>query len=388
MSNEVKDISVLRKRKKRRRKILKLTALLIVFAAGYALYYNRDSWIPRLEGIGTKYYSISQSKKSRENGNFPLNISDGVNYSVGNIGDSFVVLSDAYLHIYTADGGLIDTRQHAYSNPLFETEGKKALTYEQGGKKFRLDNKHKKVYEKELDESIIFARLSKDGYAAVVTSSDTYACVLTVYDDSGEEKYKILSVDRIFDVCFTENSKGCIVTSADGKEGTMVIKCSYFNFDSKEAKWTTDNIDTFIVKSYYTSEDGIFIIGDDKCMYYDNKGQMLSEYVYKDELKEYSYYDGKAALIFENSQKRQTSLVMLKGPSADAVETSFEDGLKYAWVTDNYVYVMTSKVLASYSFSGKEVNSIPVEDYYERFYKIGNYFYLLGYDKIDRIDFK
>ena len=104
MEDKVKDIGLLRRRKRRRQKILKFTAFLVLIIIGVGLYENRDRWIPKLEGIGTKYYSISQSKKTKSSGSFPLIVSDGVNYSVGNIERNLAILSDAYLYIYSNDG--------------------------------------------------------------------------------------------------------------------------------------------------------------------------------------------------------------------------------------------------------------------------------------------
>src|SRR5699024_4427170 len=133
----------------------------------------------------------------------------------GNIDKHLAILSDAYLHIYSDDGELIDTRQHAYNNAILETVGKRVVIYEHGGNKFRVDSKYKTVYEKEITDNILFARISKDGVVAVVSSSDTYVCMLTVYDDTGKEIYRVQSIERIFDLSFTNDSKGCITVTID-----------------------------------------------------------------------------------------------------------------------------------------------------------------------------
>ncbi|MBS1325028.1 MAG: hypothetical protein HP044_03765 [Oscillospiraceae bacterium] len=63
------------------------------------------------------------------------------------------------------------------------------MIYESGGNKFRIDNKRKNLYTKKMEQNIIFARISENGNVAVITTSDTYICKLTVFDDSGEEIY-------------------------------------------------------------------------------------------------------------------------------------------------------------------------------------------------------
>lgn len=386
MEDMVKDIGLLRRRKRRRQKMLKMAAFLALIVVGIGLYANRDRWIPKLEGIGTKYYSISQSKKSKASGNFPLIISDGVNYQVGNIDKHLAILSDAYLHIYSDNGELIDTRQHAYNSAVLETAGKKALVYEHGGNRFRVESKYKTVYKKEIADNILFARISNDGVVAVVSSSETYVCMLTVYDDSGKEIYRVQSIDKIFDLSFKNDSKGCITVTIDEDNGRMVSKVHSLSFSAETAKWVSEQFDSFAIKSFYTSEGGAFIFGDTKCAYYDNNGQKVSEYTYKDKLIGYDFDDGKVAMIFHNDQKRKNSLVTIKGPNADAAEISIDGQLKYVNVAGDYAYVMTNVDMKTYNFSGKQTKSKDISDTYDGFYKMGDYFFLLGYDRIDRLD--
>lgn len=386
MEDKVKDIGLLRRRKRRRQKILKFTAFLVLIIIGVGLYENRDRWIPKLEGIGTKYYSISQSKKTKSSGSFPLIVSDGVNYSVGNIERNLAILSDAYLYIYSNDGDLIDTRQHAYNNAILETVGKKAIIYEHGGNRFRVESRYKTVYEKDIADNILFARISKDGVVAVVSSSDTYVCMLTVYDALGKEIYKVQSIERIFDLCFTSDSKGCITVTIDADKGRMVSKVHNLSFSSETAKWVSEKLETFTIKSFYTSEGGAFVLGDTKCAYYDINGQKISEYTYKDKLIGYDFDDGKVAMIFYNDQKRKNTLVTIKGPNAEAEEIVIGEQLKCVDVEGDNVYIMTKVDIKAYNFNGKQLKSKGVSDTYNKFYKIGDYFFLLGYDRIDRLD--
>ena len=50
------------------------------------------------------------------------------------------------------------------------------------------------------------------------------------------------------------------------------------------------------------------------------------------------------------------------------------------------VYIMTRVDIKAYNFNGKQLKSKGVSDTYNKFYKIGDYFFLLGYDRIDRLD--
>ena len=154
--------------------MVKFSAVLVLVAIVLGLYLNRDVWVPKLEGIGGKFHSVKSGELS--GGNFPLSVSGGIDYQVAELNGYLAILSDAYFYIYTDDGDLYDERQHAYANAMLQTAGKKALIYESGGNKFRIDNKRKNIYTKKMEQTIIFARISENGNVAVVTNSDSYVC--------------------------------------------------------------------------------------------------------------------------------------------------------------------------------------------------------------------
>ena len=155
--------------------------LMLLLLAGI-IYARRDVWYPKLEGIGTRYQTIRQNDGTLAEGNFPLTVSGGIDYETADMNGSLVILSDANFYIYGLDGNLRESRQHAYANAMMEVAGKKALIYESSGNQFRVESKSKTLYTKELDEQIVFARLSSNGNVAVVTTSQLCACTIRVYD--------------------------------------------------------------------------------------------------------------------------------------------------------------------------------------------------------------
>ena len=211
MEKNIKDVDIviLRRRRKRRRQMAKFIAFILLASIIFGLYVKRDVWFPKLEGIGSRFQSVKSSGGELSGENFPLNISGGIDYQVGNLNGYLAILSDAYIYIYTEDGELYEERQHAYANAMLQTSGKKALIYESGGNKFRIDNKRKNLYTKKMEQNIIFARISENGNVAVITTSDTYICKLTVFDDSGEEIYSRNCVERVIDLTFNEDGTGC-----------------------------------------------------------------------------------------------------------------------------------------------------------------------------------
>ena len=390
MEKNIKDVDIviLRRRRKRRRQMAKFIAFILLASIIFGLYVKRDVWFPKLEGIGSRFQSVKSSGGELSGENFPLNISGGIDYQVGNLNGYLAILSDAYIYIYTEDGELYEERQHAYANAMLQTSGKKALIYESGGNKFRIDNKRKNLYTKKMEQNIIFARISENGNVAVITTSDTYICKLTVFDDSGEEIYSRNCVERVIDLTFNEDGTGCILATSDAADGEIISKIISVSFDSKKDKWTSDALNTMCLKTYY-DRNGILVLGDTKCAYYSNKGELLTSYDYPSSLIDWYYRDGKIAMLFENEIKRQNYFTTIDSEKREPNQNEFSNSsANCIRISGGQVLILSKEGIIKYDFNGGGEKNISSESAYEKFILIDNYIFLLGYDRIDRIEYK
>lgn len=390
MEKNIKDVDIviLRRRRKRRRQMAKFIAFILLASIIFGLYVKRDVWFPKLEGIGSRFQSVKSSGGELSGENFPLNIFGGIDYQVGNLNGYLAILSDAYIYIYTEDGELYEERQHAYANAMLQTSGKKALIYESGGNKFRIDNKRKNLYTKKMEQNIIFARISENGNVAVITTSDTYICKLTVFDDSGEEIYSRNCVERVIDLTFNEDGTGCILATSDAADGEIISKIISVSFDSKKDKWTSDALNTMCLKTYY-DRNGILVLGDTKCAYYSNNGELLTSYDYPSSLVDWDYRDGKIAMLFENEIKRQNYFTTIDSEKREPNQNEFSNSsANCIRISGGQVLILSKEGIIKYDFNGGGEKNISSESAYEKFILIDNYIFLLGYDRIDRIEYK
>lgn len=389
----VTDISQIKqhKRAQKLKKLLKkLLVLLIVLSVIATVYFTRSLWYPMLDGIAGRLPSVtSGSKNSGElaEGNFPIKITGGTAYQVGSIGNCLMLLADTHYYIYDLDGKLLSESQHTYANPVMSAEQKRAIVYDLGGKSFRLVSKNNVIFEKTLDDAIVFARLSGNGNCAVVTKSDTYLAVLTVYDSTGKEIFYYKSYDgRITDVSFTLNGDGCIINMLDAGGGQLLSTLERFRFTEEKSVWKSDSLDTMTISAVPMYDGTIVAVGDTKCAYYDKLGVNTGCYDYKYDLIGYSCSNELTALLFSNQERRHTRLVLISDISAQPVELDIDEA-SHVFVERGAAYVLDDKSLTAYSSSGEAVDSVELESEYNNFHRLGNYIYLLGYDEINRIDF-
>lgn len=378
----IEDITDLRRKRKKKRNTQKFIGFMAIMVIALGLYVSRDRWMPKMNG-GNNVLTDDEIS----NGNFPLKITNGVDYQSCQLGKGIALLSDTRLYIYSVDGELIDTRTNTYPNTILKYGGKRALMYEQSGYNFKIESRGRTIYEKQTKNQIIQASISEKGYVAVVTMSDRYVCELTVYDADGDEVYFRGCVERIMDISFNHDSTGCYITSVGASEGQIVSITTAVSFSSQENLWKSDELGTCCISSYSTEDNGLFVFGDTACAYYNNEGTRELEYKYASSLIDASFRSGKAAVLFESKERRKNTLVMFANHDKDAVEVQINKSVKSIYAEEKAVYVMTDSAIDAYSYSGKLIKSKQISDTYRQFYKIDNYIMLLGYNKIDRIEF-
>lgn len=381
------DLVLERKKRTHIRRLVKIVVFAFFVVVGVFIYRMRDVWFPHLENIGTRYQNnVTRNEDAEAEGEFELNVSGGVDYHADFINNNLFILCDKYLYIYQADGTLRESRQHAYSNAVMKVSGGRALVYSHNGTSMRLDTPNSTVYEIQTEKPIFFGILAPDGRAAIVTESNTYACRLNIYDASGNNVYTRECVERLSDVSFCEN--GCIFSTLTASGGQLMTALTYINFDSKEIVWETDPIPTLCYELYAIPDGSAFVIGDDLAAYYSSTGALVGSYDYNATLVDYAYENGKAAILLQNEQRRQSTLLLFSDRSVAPQTVSIDLPTRSVIMDGETVYLLGSGEVRSYAFSGDMMNRQTVRDAYDRLLKYGKYFYLLGYDKINRVQIK
>ena len=393
----VTDISMLRERRKKKkveRFLKKLIIILAVAAAIMAVVFTKDLWYPKLDGILTKIPAPENTAELAE-GYFPLSIEGGASYQLLAVDNCLALADDSHFFVHNADGKIISSAQHTYSNPVITAGNKKILLYDLGGKSFALYSKYKNVYSKTTDDPILIARLGSSDAAAVVTKSDKYPSVLMVYDGTGKNIFNYRSVSRIIDVTFNPDSSGCYITTIGVSGGFIVSKMLYYRFDRIDYNemgdpvpvWETENIETLALSVRLFGDDNIILIGDRMCAYYDMNGLLIDSYEYKRQLADYSADGSVAAMIFTNAERRSSELVTIDCTTGKITEKPLDYESLNVQVSGNTVYIQSRNGIESFTAAGERLSSVELDTDYDNFCRMGGYVYLLGYDEINRINY-
>lgn len=383
---ETDDIVEQKKREKRKKNLIRFVIILFLLIIAAVIYITSELWLPKLRGLGKQYTTIVNDGRLAE-GNFPIEITDSEDFQLDCTGKMLCVLSDASVYFYSEEGGLIKRRQHAYANAVMDSVNDKVLLYESGGYRFSVEDRNDIIYSKTLNENIMFVRLSAEGYAAVVTTSQDYDCEITVYDRDGKTIYERKCVERVNDISFVDESKGCVISYIYAENGSLVTSVQETSFTESSEKWTSPGLDTLGIETGGYS-GGAAVIGIDACGYVDNSGNICSLYRYDGEFAGGDCENGKSAVIINSYETRKYVAALFSGEGKEPIEISFDTPLVDIIVQDGLAYIMSQNSVVAYDFEGGLRSTAQISDSYKGFVRSNGYVFLKGYDTIDRINYE
>ena len=381
------DIVDLKNRKRRRKRLRRFLTILLTAAVGTGLYFTRDSWYNKLRGIGEQYRTIVNSGELAE-GNFPIEVSGGADYQLELTNKKVIVQSDTYVYYYDTDGKKLKRRQHTYTNTVLRAAGGRALLYEHNGNELSVEDEEQVYFTKTYaNRLILFARISEQGYTAVVTTSDSYSCEIEVYDKRGKNIYKRQCIEKVSDLSFTEESKGCVLSYISAENGQLVTNVQEISFSESGEHWTSPGLNTFGLDVYGFGK-GAFVLGMDACGYVDSNGQISSFYTYDGEFKAGASEDGRSAVVVNNDDRRKYIMALFKGGSSEALIIDLEEPSIDVIIYEELAYVLCQGKIKAYDFDGGLRSIANISESYTGFERSEDHIFLKGYNKIDRIDYE
>lgn len=390
--SNVTDIRAARKKEKNKKLYKKIAAIAVVVAFGVGVYASRGVWVPKLEGILDRPHATIVNDGKKQSGNFPLTFDESSVNVIKQLSDGIVRVDDRNIAFYDESGNKISDNSHNFANPVVRTSGKRVLVYDNGGNSFRVLNKKGELLSKDIDQSILLAEIAPDSTVAVVTQTEKYAAVLTVYDSSGAEIYQWSSSRRILDISFDKDGSGCCISTFSSSSGALRSVIYYVTFDSAEEKMKSEQLETLAVAVQRNDNGDYWVVGD-TCFYkLDSNGKILMQYEYPEELSDYALTDTTAAVAFDGIQRKTGTLAVFRsdsdGDKPDSVVYTQSGKPKKMTAENKKVILLGEDNIEAYDSAGNLLATAAVSSEYLDFVYLNDSVYFLGLHEINKIAFE
>lgn len=334
-----------------------------------------------------------------ENGNFTLTegvVEDNYPYTIDASRDVFmsninnrigVLTPNSFTVIDSSDAQTEYVFEHGYSNPLMKSSGVYSLVYDQGGNTYRLDTTSDAVYEREVSNSILCADVSKNGTAAIATTSNETVCDVYAYNKSLKELLKVsISYGYAVDIAVSDNGKKVSVVCINSENANL--KTIVYSYEIGYTEPAAVELPQGLITDIRYSGNNLLVVGDSYAGVI-RKNNTYEPIFEQGTIKTTSLcYTPSGELIlvynkFSNSTENVISYIKPNGKIKNEITVS--GNIKSVSASSNLVSILTNNQIISYSLSkGEEKNKMQTDDSSKSICQMGNQVFVHRQSLIDR----
>lgn len=300
-----------------------LLLLIMVMVALILLFTNRE----QINGDNFRRLmakiNIGVSSVASEDGRLRFNSGETVVYK-----DGFAHASVEKLLITDKNGTEFQNAPLGYRSPCIYSNDRYVLVYDSDGSGVMVADSFSVLFDKQMEDPIITARMNDNGYLVVVTEGDGFLAKVYVYDSSFKEVYRYRSLNRyILDAAVTEDNKGIVLSAMNVEESEIKPEILYFRIDKEKMQWSVaykENPCIRLVVKENGTICGLFSWG---MVSLNKKGKEVGRYSFENQVLQCYSLDDESRNVFvvSASENGDASVVICneKGKVKDSFELDY-----------------------------------------------------------------
>ncbi len=378
------DLTAYRKKRKQKQFYKKLAVASAVLIFIVVIAANFSSIIEPLRGIASRIET-----KTSEDVGFPIKLPGSASYSFDSFGDNFLLLTDTYLYTFGINGGQHYALRHGYSNPNRCSNAKRILLYDKDYGNFSLYSRSSVIYNAEVEEKIIFASLSSNETAAIVTNSDRYSNIIYVYDGNGEWQYTRKFLDEnVMNVEFSGDERYIYVSVIGVENGDIYSAVYKYDITTEgDALWSYKLSRPSLPVKMNVGSGKVSIIYDNYAVSLsENSGEASGEREFQGTVMCCDFSSSRIGIICLDAATNKKVLTILDNDMNSIAAKTVSPNINRVIAEGENMYIVESGKLCGYNSQAEIIAEKALKEDYVSFIKIGGSVLLLGYDSVDKED--
>jgi len=381
MSNVLDEITIARKRKRRRyrlRRFIAVVSLLIVIIPIVFLIDKVNIYTFR--SIKDFFLVTFASNKG-----YPAMLNSTKPNCTEEMKGATAILTSSELIVKATRGAELFRYTHGYSNPLVDTGNTRIILYDSGNKNYSIYNRTGELYASETEYALVSAAMAPNGMAAILTRGERSFSKLEILSNTNYLTYFTWYGVSGFPLScnFSYDSKEVYVVTLSVNSTEVISVITFIDIDKREengeVKLSGMVLDIFSDKKGYT-------VVTDKGAYTINTEYMVdNKYLFsRTPILAISKSNDYLALAFgDNNRVDINHIVILSSDLKQKSSINDVGSIDCIYMTDDYLYLLSSG--KTYGISSSEGEYLLVCDILTRaksIFMIRNKLYVLLHDRI------
>ena len=238
----------------KKKTIITLIIILFVAISAFGIYENYENI---LNYLNNKEWELTESVGSTSIGNF---------YAIDGTSSNLLVVGNNYILGYSDNAKESFDESVSLMSAITDANGEFCIIGEKDGSKVYMINTSTKVWETDIQGSILDVSVNKNGYSAIVYKQTGYKSLIKVLKPDGEELFtSYLASTYAIEVEISNDNKSLAIAelNTDGIKIQSAIKfIDINNIDQENVKKISLEDDILITDIEYTNKNQLLVLTD------------------------------------------------------------------------------------------------------------------------------
>jgi hypothetical protein len=342
------DFEIVRRRRRLKYIIKRVSVLLLSVAAGGGLIRLHNLWVE--VGMSTK---VSDLLGSFGGTGYPVELPGGVIRDIKSMGNKLAILNDTNLYLYNSRGKIISNIQQMSDKTVLLTGDSRSLTYDVNAKTYSLHTPSRTVAGT-VENSILAADLGESGQYALVTTSRQYVAEVAVYENPSEPHlFRWLSSENhVSGVSLSPGGERLAVSCVMTEDGAIRSMVLLFHRGVDERLAEVDFPDSLILRLDYFEDERIGVLTDREYAVLDGDGNILHRYSLGDgQVTAFTTYGREALLLTEDKEARRSDIILLDETCTEKARLTAARNIRGMAMGRRRIYILDDTGIESFDHS-------------------------------------
>lgn len=306
---------------------------------------------------------------------FPVTLGGGSISDVLSGDNCFIVASQTNVSGYNNSGKEVFSYQHGYEIPVVKNSPARFMLYSQGGTEYSVYNFNKNLYTQKTDNPILAANLSRNGYFAVATQSDSYTSQVTVYDDDAKQIYKWFCSDYIInDLVLSADGETLALSVFNTQNGVYNSKIYILKYDSATPVKLFEFNNDLIVSLRNFDSNGFYAVFGNKTEFIKWKSfESTAETFEKNIIFSRGDSDNSVIVTCREANVNDNTVYIFDDKGTQKGSFEFSSEINDIILKGKYIYILSDRKIYVYNLKCEKLNTKDCDFGIERIVPVGNF---------------
>ena len=214
------------------------------------------------------------------------------------------VAGNGSVTVFTATGRQTVSETIQYHTPTAVGAGKYLLVYEMGGMQYSLYNSYTQIFSGKTDFPIYGAAASDSGMYALLTRSEEYTSVVSLYDSNFKLINRYSKNGYVTDVAIHEKGSRIAIPVTESADGVLRTTLTLYEPRKSDSGITVELGNSLPLSCAFTQNGGVSLLSTDGVRFVSSNGKSVTERL----------FDGRA--IACASLDSEGAVIALRAPDA------------------------------------------------------------------------